>query len=332
MKNIYFMRAIGIKNMQEKLTQNLGLSCSDLGLTDSLISNPMTLIPVQEIDHWYSLLDEKTGDSNVILKYSKDVQLSRLGAIGRWLLHSDDLISTVRRVNVGLGSLQSGGYLSAAMSGTIIKWCYQNNNFSAQSRVHDSIRLSIFMVKVLREYLGEDYSPIRIMCTGKREDQALYEEHFGCPVEWNHFQTEVWFDSSVRLSTREFGARERPNLAMSYQELDEYLNMPSPDDHVKVIYEVINYLCHYGLPTLEKTASLLGLSIQQFQRQLRAMGLTYTQTMGYVLSQVATKHLRNGHSVDQTAKLMGYENRVSFERMFKKQRGLTPTQYLKLRY
>ncbi len=312
------------------MTAQLGLTPEDFGIASSVFVNPMTLIPVQEIDRWYSLLDEKTQKPNIVLEYSRSIQLSQLGALGRWLFHNRDLVSTVRRVNVALGSLQSGGYLSASMTGTLIKWCYHNPNFSVAARVHDSVRVAIFMLKILREYLGDDFVPSRVMCTGKRSDDHLYEEYFGCKVEWNHSQTEVWFDSKVRQSPPRVSGAPRPNLAMSYHELDDYLNMPSADDHIKVVYEVINYISHDGLPTLERTAQIVGLSSQQLQRKLRAMNVNFTQMMGYVLSSVATKHLRNGVSVDDVSKLLGYENRISFERMFKKQRGITPTQYIKL--
>ncbi|EKM30664.1 bacterial regulatory helix-turn-helix s, AraC family protein [Vibrio harveyi] len=103
--------------------------------------------------------------------------------------------------------------------------------------------------------------------------------------------------------------------------------MPDPEDELKVIYEVVHYSSHYGLPTLERVSALLGLSDQQFQRRLHKLGLNFSTVSGYVLSNVAAGLLSKHVSIEDIAARLGYTNVASFNRMFKKHRGLTPKQY-----
>ena len=58
--------------------------------------------------------------------------------------------------------------------------------------------------------------------------------------------------------------------------------------------------------------------------------MNFTTVSGYVMSNIAVEMMRRGFSEDICLKL-GYQNQGSFSRMFKKQRGLTPSQY-KQRY
>jgi AraC-like DNA-binding protein len=74
-------------------------------------------------------------------------------------------------------------------------------------------------------------------------------------------------------------------------------------------------------------SSLLDLSEQQFQRRLHKLGLNFSTVSGYVLSNIAAGLLSKRVSIDDIATRLGYTNVASFNRMFKKHRGLTPKQY-----
>ncbi|MEF1290436.1 AraC family transcriptional regulator, partial [Vibrio sp. M260118] len=234
-----------------------------------------------------------------------------------------------RRLNYGLNSLQSGAFLSAALSGSIIKWVYRNPHISPQAKVHDSVRMAVILVKVMRIYLGEDFAPLRVRLSGSRKNTDKYRDFFGCDIDWSHSCTEIWFHSEVRLATKQQSSLRKGRLAMNFSDLDELLNMPDPEDEVKVIYEVLNYSRFHGLPTLEHVSGLLGMSTQQFQRALRKLGMNFSTVSGYVLSNIAVSMMAKGIEIEEIGRSLGYQNIASFNRMFKKNRGLTPIQYVR---
>lgn len=328
MEKVRFIRALGLRNIHFRVMQRYGLDDNSLIIADSVLAQPMTLIPVSEVNRWYQALEHKSGNPDIILDVASDISPKDLGAVARWLFSGIDLASAIRRLNYGITSLQSGAYLVATQSGPIIKWTYQNPSIEYNNKVHDGVRAAIFLCKVIRYYTGDDFVPMRIMLPGSRANQKKYQDFFGCEIEWNHSKTEVWFPADLRLTTQSKLMRGKAPLAMSFAELDEFLNMPEAGDEIKVIYEVINYSCHYGFPTVERISSLVGLSPQQFQRRLHAVGMNFTNVLGYVLSNIAVGLLGRGVGIEEVAKRLGYQNVASFNRMFKKQRALTPKQFV----
>ena len=323
------MRALGLRNVHLQVRRRYDLAPNLLAIPESAFHHPMTLIPLSEVNRWYQALENTTNNPDIILDVASDIKPDDMGAVSRWLLSGIDLASAMRRLNYGIGSLQSGAFLSGSQSGRIIKWVYQNPFVDPHNKVHDGIRAAVFMIKVIRYYVGQHFTPMRIMIPGIRQNDAKYKQYFGCDIGWNHSKTEVWFHTDLRLAAQSMRLNHvaKPS-AMSFADLDEFLNMPDPDDEIKVIYEVINYCCHYGFPTVGKVASLIGLSPQQFQRRLHAIGMNFTSMMGYAMSNIAVGLMVKGQPESDIAKRLGYQNVASFNRMFKKQRGLTPKQFI----
>ncbi|WP_322804842.1 AraC family transcriptional regulator ligand-binding domain-containing protein [Vibrio alfacsensis] len=328
MKTVRFIRAMGVLNLHTHALSEYKLTPKELGIPDTVFHNPMTLIPLKVINEWYRRIEQLSGDPDLVLNLLRDVDILKLGPVGRWLFSGNDLASAIRRVNYGVSNLQSGAFFAGAQSGNILKWTYHNPFIDADIKVHESVRSAVFMVKILREFLGKDYKPLRVKLSGSRQNNELYKAYFGCDVEWNQPKTEVWLQSHDRLATRQVLYREERRLAMSFSDLDDLLNMPDPEDELKVIYEVVNYSRHYGLPTLERVSHILGLSEQQFQRRLQKLGLNFSTISGYVLSNVAVEWLNKGVAISDVATRLGYTNVTSFNRMFKKHRGVTPKQFL----
>ncbi|MBE8578121.1 AraC family transcriptional regulator [Vibrio sp. OPT18] len=328
MNNCNFLRALGILGIYQYATTNKAVNTEQLGIPKSVFNNPMNLIPVSEVDKWYGLLEQQTGDSDIILKLADRVDIERLGPLSNWFFSGHDLASSIRRVNIGLHCLQSGAFLYGAQVGNFIKWCYDNPAYTEAGKVHDSIRVAIFMMKILRRYLGDDFTPAAVSIAGYRENTQLYQEYFGCNIQWGQPRTEIWIPSQLRLSSNQAPSSGKMSLAMNFHDLDNYLNMPDAADEHKVTYEMINYSRHFGLPTLHKVSSLLGLSEQQFQRRLHNLGINFSTIMGYALSNVAVELLMYSVPIGEVATRLGYTNVASFNRMFKKHRGLTPKQYV----
>jgi len=328
MNDVRFMRAISMLNMHREAHKRYDLTSGCLGIPDQVFQSPMTLVPISEVNLWFENLEKSTGNPDIVLDLVRDNDVTRVGPISHWLLSGFDFASTIRRLNYGLNSLQSGAFLSAALSGSIIKWVYRNPHISPQAKVHDSVRMAVILVKVMRIYLGEDYAPLRVRLSGSRKNTDKYRDFFGCDIDWSHSCTEIWFHSEVRLATKQQSSLRKGRLAMNFSDLDELLNMPDPEDEVKVIYEVLNYSRFHGLPTLEHVSGLLGMSTQQFQRALRKLGMNFSTVSGYVLSNIAVSMMAKGIEIEEIGRSLGYQNIASFNRMFKKNRGLTPIQYV----
>ena len=324
----YFVRSLDFVDLYRTSVERYRLDQNTLSLESHLFDEPMSLVPIGELDKLYLELSHYTKDADFVMNTMSQLPPSRLGSLGRWLLSARDFSMCVRRLNNGMSYIHSGSVLKSSVVGNIYKWVYDVKGLSTQMRVHDSIRYAIYFVKVLRSYIGEGYAPYRVMLCGSRENHELYESFFGCEVTWNQQRTEVWFPSSYRYLSEQVTNRSQVNLAMTFNDLDNLLDMPSPDDEIKVTSEVIRYCRYYGFPTIEKVSALMGLSVQQLQRRLSHHEVTFRTLSGFVFSHYAVEQMIKGRSPQQISISLGYRDITSFNRMFKLQRGISPRQFI----
>lgn len=325
-----FIRVFVMENLYLNCLNKYGVDPDSISVPKAVFENSMALIPTSQVAVLYSELEKHSGDGDYVLNSMAGSPLDHTKMISRWILSAPDVTSCVRRFNGGVFCLHSGATVQGSQIGNIIKWTYDVKGLPVNIRVHDSVRFAIFMVKLLRDYLGENYTPVRVLLCGFRSNQKVYDSFFGCEVVWNHHRTEVWLSNEDRLHSKQLDTRKTHNLAMTYSELDSLLDMPNPDEFLKNVSEMIKYCRYYGLPTVERVAGFMGLSSQQLQRKLNAEGASFTVLFNYVLGNYAAEQLTKGKSPKIVAQSIGYTNVGSFNRMFKKQRGVTPLEYLDL--
>lgn len=256
--NVHFVRVMGIRGLVDPLRSTYGITTEELGIPNSVLEYEMNLIPVTVLNQFYENLTRITGDPDAVLSLVRQMDLSKLGSLSHWFFSGHDLATTIRRINSGITCVQSGAFFSGEVVGPIVKWTYKNNAITTLAKAHDGIRIANFMCNVLKHYLGRDFTPDRVCISGSMQNRKKYEDYFGCQVEWGHNKTEVWLPNRLRLKGNKVPVLPTEKLAMSFADLDGYLNMPDPNDHTKVLYEVINYSRHFGLPTLLKYHNSLG--------------------------------------------------------------------------
>lgn len=330
MKSIYFLRVNCLMHLYQNVQARYYAEGSPpKSIPMSAFSHPFNLLPVSEVYKLYGELEAHTQNPNFMIEAIQGFRLETLEGLGRWMFSGHDLMSTIRKINYGMGCFQSGAHWVTAPSGSIIKWTYANRYDAQYLNIHDSIRVAVLMLKVLKKYIGEQFSPMKVLLAGERDDEKRYKDYFGCDITWNHHQTEIWFHSNLRATNRLDTQESKQFFSLNFDDLDRYLDMPHEQDETKLTYEVINYACHFGLPTISRVSSLLGLSTQQFQRRFHKYGHNFTEMCGYVLSNKAVKMLSNSIPVEEVALKLGYNHLDSFSYMFKKYRGVTPKQYLR---
>ena len=328
MQNRYFSRAMMQLGLYRKAIETYGQAVNELNLSDKVFAEPMNLIPVAEVSLWYLELEKLTNDPDFVIKMIKNEKIDKMGPISHWIFSGSDLATTIRRINTGISCLQSGAFLAGEKVGPLLKWVYENPSIDAKAKTHDSVRIAVFMTKVLRRYLGTGFNPIRVMLPGTGLNLGIYQDFFQCDIGWNHSKAEIWFNDNERFTLSHVNVSAKVPLAMSFADLDDLLNMPDPADEIKVIYETINYSRHLGVPSVDNVSRLMGLSKQQFSRRLHSLGINFTTISSYVLSNLAVNLFIRGYSIEQVSASLGYTHVASFSRMFKNNRGLTPLQFL----
>lgn len=83
-----------------------------------------------------------------------------------------------------------------------------------------------------------------------------------------------------------------------------------------------------GMPSLSELAHTANLTTRTFERHLKAEGSSYRALANDVLHSKAKRMLKDpARSVTQVAHLLGYSDSANFTRAFRKQEGVSPSQY-----
>ena len=335
--NVSFIRVCCVIPVLQGIERHYQITHSDLSIPDNLIKEPMTLIPFSEVAMWLNKIELLTGDSDYMLKIQNYLDISRFNMPNNWFLATPDLAITFRRINYAMACFHSGASYYGAQSNKIIKWCYRNDYLSTKAKSHDSLRVALTLLNTCKHFLGKDYQPKKVMLSGPSLGQLGVEQAFGCQVTWNAPLTEIWLDIDSLISSEESflsslsttdQIKKNNSSSISLNQLDSYLNMPQPHDTPKVLYELVNYIRFYGLPTVDSLADLCGFSRQQLQRRLQKNGFSFTELMRYILGSLSIKYMLEGKKVNEISALLGYASVRSFSKSFQRLHRQTPTQYI----
>lgn len=211
-----------------------------------------------------------------------------------------------------------------------ISWLTIEENISLSPYSQFFIELNfVSFYNMVYDLVGRDpeMMPIRIeLSYPEPEWGPIYRRYFKCPVVFDRPQNRMirkthGIDYKLPLSNRllamtaEKALFQRiPTRAMKY--------LPLKLRHILVR--------SYGaFPTLEKTASDLGMSSRTLRRKLAEDGTTYKQEVDVVRERFAREYFaRGGDSISELSRLLGFATPSAFTKAFKRWVDLTPSEYM----
>tara|TARA_Y100000588_G_scaffold185754_1_gene199612 strand:+ start:4162 stop:5211 length:1050 start_codon:yes stop_codon:yes gene_type:complete len=325
-KNTRFLRVIGIKSLYLNTLDNYQISPESLSFPKTLMNEDMALIPSQALSLLYSELLKLSKDQDFVFNAYKDLNNIVEDPFDGWLFSCQDLSTLIWKLNNVINRIQTGAFLSIINLNKYSKWSYENPFIAPEVRSHDNIRALFVMISILRSHFDKSYKPLKIILPHSLLNIKKYEDYFGCKIEHSSSRVEVWIESSDYVKYN-MDRKDKAFVTLRTKELKTLLEIPSPDDQYSTFCELINYCRYMGFPTLEMVANLLSVSEQALQRFCKKNGVSFSQIRGDVLSNISLYMLRNGDDINSISKRLGYEQTNSFNRMFKKHKGMTPKSY-----
>lgn len=117
-------------------------------------------------------------------------------------------------------------------------------------------------------------------------------------------------------------------LTAAVNQIDEIKNSSGSMD--ERMSEIINYMqANYMTVTLDELSQKFFLSKPYLSKYIKEQsGLTFGENVKKIRMKKAKTLLKNGNmKVESIAEAVGYQNVEHFNRLFKKQYGMTPVQY-----
>lgn len=185
-------------------------------------------------------------------------------------------------------------------------------------------------LNVARQIFGPALNYDKIFLTYDDEpNRALYEEMFGCDVQFNADFDGWGIDLNLLTLPKQ---KETPN---SFSAFIPYCNelMESMKQKESLVNEIQHILisCSGDYPDIEMLAGAFNVSSRTLRRQLANLGTSYQKILNKVRCQLAIEYLtKTDLSIEDISNLLGFSDVTNFRHAFKKWVDKTPSYYRKI--
>ena len=182
----------------------------------------------------------------------------------------------------------------------------------------------IFMLKVLRAYLGTTWQPSRVHFRG-----SYAEEWEGCDLLTN---VELYFDCNYGVIVFPSALLDvvRPSkiVPLPSDDLAIWLSSQASDRFADSLKLVMRSLMSKQVVKLKDVSNIIEMSPRTIQRQLLKEKTSYSQVLAEIRYEIAIQQVAHSSlPFKEIASELGYTSSAHFTRTFKEWTGKNPTQF-----
>ena len=195
--------------------------------------------------------------------------------------------------------------------------------------IHDETMLALFLTLMRRIVDDPNLSFARVHFLHQRPANSLqrvYEQFFGCPVQFGDTHTRICLPISVLNMPLSYSDPALKNI-LERQAEALLQALPVLDHFHEELRKTLISTLHGGEPTLEIIANRMHLSVRTLQRRLTERDLTFQTVLSRTRQTLAEQYLQDDSlTLADIALLLGYSEQSAFQRAFKQWTGSTPHQ------
>ncbi len=294
------------------------------GIDPDSLADPDQRLPVAKFRRLWQALIERDDDPALGLHVGETATAKRMGLVGYAIFFSDDLFEALMQMArySRLVTDAVGIRLTPSDSAVVLRTTLRPFMISLQHPVVSALSI---LLTIAREITQSDFQPWRVRLPLSEPDNPdEYERLFGPGVRF-----------SADEATIEFSAEQMmlpvvacdPSLRNYLNELADAKLEELGRADVELIDEVRRGIwtsMQYGRPSLQRTATILGMSPRTLQRRLGEQGSSY-QAMLDELRRELSEELRagKGYSASETAFLLGYSEPSAYQRAQRRWRNMS---------
>lgn len=208
---------------------------------------------------------------------------------------------------------------------------YEVLSFSNEYSRHDVDTTLAAVVRFFRTYAGEHWHPDSVHFKHDPPSNASeYTRFFDAELYFNQPSTALVFASEVLDITV---SNTNPELLRVMREHAESMlaNANTRDNLVTKVRYLIASTLGTEQCSSSAAASTVFMSQRSFNRELKRFGTSFRDLKLDVIEEIAKRSLaETAASVSEIALNLGYSETTAFDRVFKKQAGVTPSAYRKM--
>jgi AraC-like DNA-binding protein len=323
----------GISRLAYKHARAAGIDpATDLqkaGLTLAQIENPRAPIKVRDQIKFLNLVAAALEEDFLGFRLAQACDLREIGLLYYVLASSETLIDALQRA-VRYSTIVNEGVAQTCIDG---KYFGLSFDYVGVSRHPDRHQIEFWitaLVRTCRQLTGFRVVPERVRLIHHRTAKAELAEVFGDNIEFGASVDDVLFPVSIRNSAVVSADPYLNNLLISYCEDALAHRKRKRGSFQSTVENAIAPLLPHGKATAADIARQLGLSQRTLARRLASEGLTFSELLENLRSELAGRYLMEGDiGVSEVAWLLGYREVGSFSHAFRRWTGKTPREVLR---
>ncbi|BFM07105.1 AraC family transcriptional regulator [Halioxenophilus aromaticivorans] len=207
-----------------------------------------------------------------------------------------------------------------------LRWCEKSPMGENSQSGLQGLMLNL---KLLKELAGDAFKPSYINLPHVPYHRCVepLRQHLGCSVRLSHDRACIGF--ATRWLTQPVASRNQT----VYKVLGGYFASLQSLQQPNLVSDVTHFIktnMEKGEASIECCAERLGVSSRTLQMRLAEQGRCFSSMLDQQRQTLAQLALKNGNiSIAEVADSLGYAERTSFGRAFKRWTGVTPQMYRK---
>lgn len=300
--------------------------CAQFGMPDVRLDRDNSFVPLRDALMIEEEISRATGDAYLGLHLAERSGLAALGGHGRYIGAAPTLGEAINRAISHVSDHILGARLRLMRAGPNVLWCYELTPSVIVGRQHSNLFSLVLMRDVVRLATGKAWMPDEILLEGPplRDRQDL-NRAFGCPISWNASMTALAFPRQLLvrpLLQRTEGAGNSHSIVGCSPSQNH------PSEFVQSLRRLVKSLLPAGPLDLPLLTRLSGLPARSLQRELGAVGLSFSALLDQGRLELALELMRNpSHSLIDVGLELGYSDPANFTRAFKRWTGVAPGVY-----
>jgi AraC-like DNA-binding protein len=297
------------------------------GLIHHQIEDSQSAIKVHEQIKFLNLVAAALEDDLLGFHLAQTADFRQLGLLYYVLASSETLIEALHRA-ARYSSIVNEGVALRCMDGKSVRISFHCVGIGRHLDTHQIECSMTALVRICRQVTGLRLVPNRVRLVNQRPWNAELAKFFGSQVDFGAPTDDITFSSNIRQSPVVSADPYLNRLLISY--CDEAISdrpKASASFRSRVENAVVPLLPH-GKPRAPEIARKLGVSERTFARRLSQEGLTYSELLESLRSDLANRHLADRTlAISQIAWLLGFHGPSSFSHACRRWTGQSPLQY-----
>ena len=296
------------------------------GLTEHQIEDPQTVVRVRDQIKFLNLVAAALEDDLLGFHLAQTADLRQLGLLYYVLASSEMLIDALQRA-ARYSSIVNEGISLKCIDGKSVGISFHCVGIGRHLDTHQIECTMTALVRICRQLTGLRLLPNRVRLMHHRARNEEFAKFFGDNVEFGATADDITFSNNIRQSPVVSADPYLNKLMISYCE-EAISHRPKTRGSFRSRVEnVIATLLPHGKAHASEIARELGVSQRTFARRLSEEGLTFSEVLDGLRSDLANRHLADRDlAISQIAWLLGYRDVGAFSHAFKRWTGKTPGQ------